>query len=131
MIHISQGVDIVDIAKFSAIISRHQGFVEDVFTEHEKAQCLSRRNPEVHLAGRFAAKEACLKALGKGLTVIGIDNILREIEVVTHGSGRPSLDLHGWAGKLSRKKLVDQLTVSISHSSNYAVASVILVGRGA
>jgi holo-[acyl-carrier protein] synthase len=129
MIQLCQGIDIVDVAKFTRIFTRHKSFVEDIFTEQEKEECMSGRNPHVHFAGRFAAKEACLKALGRGLTVIGIDSTLREIEVVAHRSGKPMLKLHGWAGKMSRKRGMDQLTVSISHSSNYAVATVILVGQ--
>ena len=131
MIRIWQGIDIVEITKFANILARHSSFVDDVFTVHEKEICMSRRNPCIHLAGRFAAKEACLKALGKGLTVIGIDKLLQEIEVVSHGSGRPELSLHGWAQRIGRKKGIDQLSVSISHSSDYAVATVILVGEQA
>jgi holo-[acyl-carrier protein] synthase len=128
MIRICQGVDIVNVNRFAEVFSRHASFVEDVFTKREKGECLSRRNPQIHFAARFAAKEACLKALGKGFTVIGIDNLLREVEVVTHRSGKPLLRLHGWAGKICRRKRIDQLTVSISHTMDYAVAMVILIG---
>jgi holo-[acyl-carrier protein] synthase len=128
MMRVYQGVDMVDIARLQAVCLRHVRFVEEVFTEGERAYCLSRRNSYVHLGGRFAAKEACLKAMGRGLATLGSDHILREIEVVASESGGPQLLLRGWAEKLARKKSVRQLTVSISHTRDFAVATVILVG---
>ena len=89
----------------------------------------ARPDPYVHLAGRFAAKEACLKALGTGLSGSGIDGALREIEVTSERSGRPVLSVSGWAGKIGRRKKVDQYTVSISHSGDFAIASVILASK--
>ena len=64
-------------------------FASEIFTDREREYCFSRPDPYIHLAGRFAAKEACLKALGTGLSGSGIDGALREIEVVPEKSGRP------------------------------------------
>jgi holo-[acyl-carrier protein] synthase len=128
MIRIYQGVDIIGISKFRDVVSRHGGLIEAVFTPCERDQCLSRRDPFPHFAGRFAAKEACLKALGRGLTAAGIDHVLQEIEIERRASGRPRLTLQGWAQRLGRNKHIQQVTVSISHSADYAVATVILVG---
>jgi len=128
MTHIYQGVDIVDISKFKKVFLRHKDFISDVFTEREQGYCMSGRNPYMHFAGRFAAKEAALKALGIGMSGSGIDSALKEIEILSGASGKPVLSFNGWAEKISKKKGIRQLTVSISHSSDYAIATAILVG---
>ena len=129
MSEILQGVDIVDVSKIKGIMERRPPFAGEVFSEEESRYCLSRRDPYVHFAGRFAAKEACLKALGTGLSAQGIDSALGEIEILPDRSGRPVLHLSGWTGKICRRKGVDQLTVSISHSAGAAISTVILVRR--
>jgi holo-[acyl-carrier protein] synthase len=126
MTRVYQGVDLVDIPQFESLFLRNRGFVSEIFTEGEREYCFSMKEPYRHLAGRFAAKEACMKALGMGLS--GIDNILKEIEVTSAPSGKPGLSISGWAEKMGRKKKIRQLTVSISHTAEYAVATVVLVG---
>ena len=130
MMRIYQGVDMVDIARLKAVCLRHERFVGEVFTEKERTYCLSRRHPYVHFGGRFASKEACLKGMGRGLATLGSDHILQEIEVVAGDSGRPRLFLRGWAEKLLRRRGIQQLSVSISHTRDFAVATVILLGSG-
>ncbi|GBE05922.1 holo-[acyl-carrier-protein] synthase [bacterium BMS3Abin10] len=128
MLQIHQGVDIVEVTRFKKVFQKNKDLASDVFTEKERAYCLSRKDPYIHFAGRFAAKEACLKALGMGLST-GIDHTLREIEVLASASGKPVLSVKGWAARTSKRQKINQLTVSISHSANYAVATVILVGN--
>jgi len=128
MMQIYQGVDIVEISKLGKVLQKNRSFLEDVFTEREREYCLAHKNHLVHLAGRFAAKEACMKALGTGLTPGGAGHSLQDIEIVNHPSGRPELSLAGWVARLVRKKHIIQKTVSISHSGDYAVAFVILLG---
>ena len=130
MIRIHQGIDIVDIRKFREISSRNKSFIPDIFTERERDYCLSCKDPSIHFAGRFAAKEACMKALGWGVSVAGSDHLLYEIEIGRHPAGRPVLSLSGWALKISKKKRIYQFTVSISHTVHTAVALVILAGTG-
>ena len=130
MMRIYQGVDIVEISKFREIASRNNAFLTDIFTDQERAYCQSMKDPTLHFAGRFAAKESYLKALGMGLSGGGIDRIFQEIEVTPTGSGRPEITVSGWAEKMARKRKVRQASVSISHASQYAVATVILVGNG-
>ena len=129
MIRLYQGVDIVEISKFKGILLRHDAFLRDIFTDQERAYCESRKRPYIHFAGRFAAKESCLKALGTGFSGPGIDHIFKEIEVIPDASGKPRLSLSGWAEKISKRRKIDQWTVSISHSADYAVATVILLGN--
>ena len=128
---IYQGVDIVEIAKLRRIVHGSAGFAPSVFTAAELEYCASHRERFQHLAGRFAAKEACLKALGLGLSVTGAAAGLLDIEVVNLASGRPELRLHGWIAKLCARKGVHQRTVSLSHTREYAVATVVLLGAAA
>lgn len=130
MNNISQGIDIVHISRFREVLMKHPAFAQDIFTEKEINYCMSRRHPHVHFAARFAAKEAGLKAIGIGMPGTGIDHAFREIEVIREQSGRPGLSFSGWVAKLSTKKGFRQCTVSISHSGDYAVASVMLAGPG-
>ncbi len=125
---IYQGVDIIEMGKFRNLFLNNN-LLEEIFSEGEREYCLSKRDPWQHFAGRFAAKEAAMKALGMGMSGTGIDSTFREIEVLAGPSGKPSLSFSGWTEKMSKKKLITQLTVSISHSENYAVATVILTGR--
>jgi len=130
MTPIYQGIDLVHVPRIREIMLARPRFVEEVFTRAEREYCLARRDPYPHFAGRFAAKEACLKALGTGLFGSGIDGALGEIEVISEKSGKPKLQLTGWTAGISRRKKISQFSVSISHSADYAVASVILGGRG-
>lgn len=127
MTRIQQGIDVVWISRFKEILLRHRPFVIDVFTEPERLYCQSRRDPYVHFAGRFAAKESYLKALGTGLLGPGIDHIFQEIEIVPEASGKPGISVSGWAAKIARRKKISQCNLSISHTSDYAVAMVVLV----
>ena len=68
MIRILQGIDIVQVSKMKRILLTRPELAAEIFTESERKYCFSRPDPYVHLAGRFAAKEACLKALGTGLS---------------------------------------------------------------
>ena len=95
MIHILQGIDIVPVSKIKRILLTRPELAEEIFTDREREYCFSRPDPYVHLAGRFAAKEACLKALGTGLSGSGIDGALREIEV-TSGEVRQARALSQW-----------------------------------
>ena len=127
MMQIYQGVDIVEIARFRDVASRNADFLTDIFTKGERDYCSSQKNADLHFAGRFAAKEACLKALGLGLSSAGMGHSLQEIEITRHPSGRPGLSLSGWAAAVSRRKGICQHTLSISHTSHTAVASVVMV----
>ncbi len=119
-----QGLDIVYIPKFKDIASRNMQFIIDVFTEKERLVCTRLVNPFDSLAGRFAAKEALLKAIGIGFTTTGV---FQDIEVTTEPSGRPAITFKGWIKGLINRRRIRKSTVSISHSADYAAASVILI----
>jgi holo-[acyl-carrier protein] synthase len=108
------GVDIVEIARVRAAVERHgAGFRRRVYTEIEWKQC-SRSFPS--LAGRFAAKEAVMKALGVG------GMAFRDIEIVRTPSGRPEVRLSGRMQMRADRLGVTRVVVSISHSRDNAVA---------
>jgi len=129
---IYQGVDMVEVGRLREAWERTEGFRKEVFTEAESAYCLQRADPYPHLAARFAVKEACLKAFGVGLGApggLGGLGRLREVEVESSPSGRPVLRLHGSVERMSRRRRIRQSTVSISHTRELAVATVVLVGE--
>ena len=124
---VGHGVDIVRIARIEKLMERHaERFAERCFTaaELEYATAHPARTAEI-MAGRFAAKEAAAKALGTGMTG-GVS--FRDIETVRNVDGRPMLRLHGPAGEVARTKGIESMHVSISHTRNNAMASVILEG---
>lgn len=117
------GVDLVEINRLKDIIARRgERFIERIFTPAEKAYCEKQKEPSLHFAARWAAKESCLKALGLGIGAVG----WKEMEVVTTPSGKPELRLSGKAGKILKKKGIGRLFLSLSHTCHEAVAVVIL-----
>ncbi|MDA8217993.1 MAG: holo-ACP synthase [Dehalococcoidales bacterium] len=119
---LSMGVDIVEIHRVGEALERHgQRFFERVYTPAELRYCRGRLS---ELAGRFAAKEAVLKALGTGLRGIG----WREVEILPDPRGKPLVFLHGRAQARARELGLDNFAISISHSREFAVASVVATG---
>jgi holo-[acyl-carrier protein] synthase len=98
------------------------GFRDDVFTPAEVAYCEARSNPAQHFAVRFAAKEACWKALG----VPGDGAPLRDVEVEKPEAGPPRLVLTGRAREEAERLGVKRALVSLTHTSTLALASVLL-----
>ncbi len=117
------GIDLVEVNRFRAG-QASQSFLKKVFTTRELRDCQALAAEAEMLAGRFAAKEACMKALGSGLKQ-GIR--FKDIEVVTAESGQPSLRLYGKAQELAAAQGECNLQVSISHTREHAVALVLLV----
>ena len=116
---LTTGVDIIEISRVRQVVERYgDRFQRRIFTADEIAYCRGRAP---NLAGRFAAKEATMKALGTG--VRGVD--WKDIEVIRHRSGAPSILLHGRAKERAEHLNVEEISVSISHSREYAVAFVV------
>jgi holo-[acyl-carrier protein] synthase len=117
------GLDIAEIDRIKAAIERHGApLIERLFTPHEAAYCESHRDKFERYAGRFAAKEAAMKALGTGWRA-GIR--WRDIEVVREHGGKPTLELQGVARELANKMGVKNILLTITHSGNLALAEVI------
>jgi holo-[acyl-carrier protein] synthase len=126
------GIDLVHVTSFADQLGdKKSSFAVATFTAAELSyseQATSRR-PAQHLAVRFAAKEAALKALDSacarvGITAAPID--LRELEVDRDARGRPSLRLHGAVETLAAQLGVDRAWISLSHDADYATAQVVL-----
>jgi len=117
------GVDIIEIARIDEAVGRFgTRFLQRIYTEPELSLCKAKAN---RLAGRFAAKEAVMKALGTGVKGVS----WREIEVLAKASGEPQIRLYGKA-KITESSLgLGEFAVSLSHSKEYAVASVIATAR--
>jgi holo-[acyl-carrier protein] synthase len=119
------GMDATDLPRIAEVFRRYgDRFLRRVFTDHEIAYCTRRRDPVPHLAGRFAVKEAAMKALGTG-RALGV--LWKNIEVVRHG-GPPQLQLHGDAAARAAGMGVRKSLVTITHSENVAIAQVMLLG---
>ena len=122
---IGLGLDTTDIDRISDTIDRYgDRFLHRVFTEGEIAYCARRRVPAIHFAGRFAAKEAAMKALGTGRSR-GV--LWRDVEVVRLG-GPPQLQLHGGAARRFAAMGGRSSLLTITHSDDLAMAQVLLLG---
>jgi holo-[acyl-carrier protein] synthase len=120
---IGLGVDITEVPRIQAAIEgRGQRFLDRVFTPDEIAYCERFKNKFERYAGRFAAKEAAMKALGTGWRR-GIRWV--DLEVVREQSGRPSISLAGEAAKIAAQLGVKRISLSITHTQSEALAQVI------
>lgn len=118
------GVDTVEVARMKALLDRFGARAEErLFTARERAACGPRPQPAECYAGRFAVKEACLKALGIGLRA-GV--AWREMEVAEGATGRPSLRLSGGARERMEALGAARTHLSLSHDAGIAVAVVVL-----
>jgi holo-[acyl-carrier protein] synthase len=117
---LTTGVDIIEISRVRRVAERYgQRFLKRVYTPGEIDYCRGRAP---NLAARFAAKEATMKALGTGVRGVG----WKDIEVVRQESGAPTIRLHGRAKARAQSLKVLEISLSLSHSQEYAVAFVVI-----
>lgn len=117
------GTDIIEIERIRVAIDRHgDRFLDRLFTEAEKEYCLRYKDAPPRFAGRFAAKEAVLKAFGTGLSN---EMSWKEIEIVNDKQGKPEVQL---SVRLQGLLSIDHVFLSISHCDTYATATAIVVG---
>ena len=122
---IGLGLDATDIPRIVSTMERYgQRFLQRIFTEGEIAYCTRRREPAIHFAGRFASKEATMKALGTGHSQ-GV--FWRDVEVVRRG-GPPQLQLHGGAARRFAAMGGRSSLLTITHSDALAMAQVLILG---
>ncbi len=120
---VGMGLDISEIDRIQSAIARHgAAFLERVYTPHEVNYCENHKNKAERYAARFAAKEAGMKALGTGWR-FGVR--WRDIEVANAPSGKPTLNLTGVAREFADRLGVKNISLSITHSGNLALAQVI------
>jgi holo-[acyl-carrier protein] synthase len=121
---VGSGVDLCEVERIKSAIARHgRRFLERVYTDREIAYAERKANPYERFAARFAAKEAGMKAIGTGWRG-GVK--WRDFEVANLPSGRPTLAFHGKAAEYAQKLGVQNISLSITHTSVQAMAIVIL-----
>ncbi|MGA3294638.1 MAG: holo-ACP synthase [Candidatus Acidiferrales bacterium] len=117
------GLDIAEVDRIEAAIRRHGApFLERLYTPSEVTYCESHKDKFERYAARFAAKEAAMKALGTGWSR-GVR--WRDIEVAREPSGKPTIRLEGVAQQIAQRMGVKNISLSITHSGNLALAQVI------
>jgi holo-[acyl-carrier protein] synthase len=120
------GVDLSEVARIQAAIERHGApFLRRVYTVAEREYCEGFKNKYERFAGRFAAKEAAMKALGTGWRR-GVRWV--DFEVVREKGGRPTIRLDGEARKIADELGVKRIALSITHTEAQALAQVIFEG---
>jgi holo-[acyl-carrier protein] synthase len=125
---VGTGIDIVNIGRIESMMARWGNlFLNRVFTEREIVWCQQRTRPSECFAIRFAAKEAFLKAIGKGLRN-GIQ--WTDIEVENDSLGKPFFSFHRKAIEVLKTQRIKKALLTLSHERPYAVAHVLLEGNG-
>jgi len=124
---IAHGIDLVDFQRIEDMVKRHGGrFLGRVFTEAERAYADANKNGVEKLAGRFAAKEAVLKLMGTGWRG---KIAWTDIEITNNPSGQPQVNLTGEVKKIAKKLGVKHISVSITHTANFAIASAVATAK--
>jgi holo-[acyl-carrier protein] synthase len=120
---VGMGIDVAEVGRIREVIeSQKERFLRRVYTASEAAYCEQFKNKFERYAGRFAAKEAAMKALGTGWSR-GVRWI--DVEVVRLRGGRPTICLHGEAKKIADGLGVKNIALSITHTATQAIAQVI------
>jgi holo-[acyl-carrier protein] synthase len=120
------GMDIVETKRIAESIERFgDRFLNRVFLDGEIAYSRSMKFPHLHLAARFAAKEAISKAFGTG---IGSELGWRDLEIVREQGGAPRVRLHGRAEAYAKVRGVQEVHISLSHTADYGAASAVIAG---
>jgi len=122
---IGLGMDATELERIEAVVARYgDRFINRIFTAGEIAYAKRRRNPVPHFAGRFAAKEAAMKALGTGHSR-GV--LWRDIEVIRAPGGPPQLKFHGGAAARFASLGATGSLLTITHCETLALAQVMLL----
>ncbi|HEY2348200.1 MAG TPA: holo-ACP synthase [Puia sp.] len=120
---IGTGIDIIEVDRIAVRVGRDNGFKEFVFSKDEMIFCDAKASPFQHYAARFAAKEAFLKAVGRGWDT-GLQ--WNEIEITKETNGKPALRITGTTEKMLAPLGIRIIHVSLSHLKSMATAIVIL-----
>jgi len=124
---VAHGIDLVDFPRIEQMVKQHgQRFLDRVFTSAEQAYAESNKNGMEKLAGRFAAKEAILKLMGTGWRG---KIAWTDIEVVNNSAGQPVVGLSGEVEKIADKLGIKHISVSITHTANFAIASAVALAE--
>jgi len=120
---VAHGIDLVDCPRIEEMVKRHgQRFIKRVFTDAEQAYAEANKNKVEKLAGRFAAKEAVLKLIGTGWRG---KIAWTDIEIINNSAGQPEVTLDGEVRKIAERLGIEHISVSITHTANFAIASAV------
>ncbi|HOK67735.1 MAG TPA: holo-ACP synthase [Anaerohalosphaeraceae bacterium] len=124
---LAHGIDLVEFGRLEQLLQRHGArAMERIFTAKEQADAQGLRNHLERLAGRFAAKEAVMKLVGSGWR----DGVAwTDVEVVNDVAGRPVVNLTGRLKELAEKQGIEQITLSITHTDRFAIASAVALAE--
>jgi holo-[acyl-carrier protein] synthase len=124
---ILHGIDLVDFGRIEEMTNRHGShFLDRIFTQTEQRQANLMKNRIERLAGRFAAKEAVLKMLGTGWRG---KIAWTDIEIVNNHFGQPQVTLTGEVKKIASRLGVEDISLSITHTANFVIASAIALTK--
>ena len=124
---IAHGIDLVDFPRIEKLIKRHSDrFVNRIFTPAEQAYAKANKNCMEKYAGRFAAKEAILKLIGTGWRG---KIAWTDIEVINNPKGQPEVTLTGEVKKIADDLKIKQISISITHTANFAIASAVAMAQ--
>jgi len=122
---IESGIDLIEVSRIRQAVKRWPNkFIDRIFTEGEIEYVKNKKMKYEHLAARFATKEAVLKAFGQGTR-----RYVRwkDIEVSKLVSGKPLVKIHGFIKKLKTIEGIKDISISMSHTKHYAIASCVLI----
>ncbi len=123
---ISCGTDIVETKRLRAAVEKWKdSFLKRIFSDKEIAYSMKKKFCYEHLSARFAAKEAVLKAFGEGFSVVN----LKDVEIINDEHGRPVVILKRAMEELRKRRNIAEISISMSHTRNYAQAMAILVAE--
>jgi len=124
---VAHGIDLVDCPRIEQMMQRHgERFINRVFTAAEQAYAQANKNDIEKLAGRFAAKEAILKLMGTGWRG---KIAWTDIEIINNAAGQPEVTLGGEVRKIADKLCIKHISVSITHTANFAIASAVALAQ--
>jgi holo-[acyl-carrier protein] synthase len=124
---IAHGIDLVETGRVAAMMKEHgERFLARVFTPAEVAYARSTRDEIEKLSVRFAAKEAVLKLVGTGWRG---KIAWTDIEVINNERGQPIVTLSGEVARIAAELGIEQISISITHTANFAIASAVALAR--
>jgi len=124
---IAHGIDLVDCPRIEQMMQRHaERFLNRVFTVSEQAYARKNKNTVETLAGRFAAKEAILKLMGTGWRG---KIAWTDMEITNNPVGQPEVTLSGEVKEIAERLGIGHISISITHTANFAIASAVALTR--
>ncbi|NWK54666.1 holo-ACP synthase [Verrucomicrobiaceae bacterium N1E253] len=121
------GIDVVEVQRIASSMAEFGSrFAQKIFTESEREYCEGQKNPAIHYAARFAAKEAVAKALGTG---IGKDLAWLDMEIRRRDSGEPEVFLSGDGEAFARSRGIQEIKISLTHAEHYAAANAVVLAE--